>query len=453
MRRPHNMNYSLQPDALKQIEAKMRQMQATGTVVTPDMMEAMYSAALKTGTELNKLQAQETITGMREAAETARREKEYERAKDDKMMEGIGGTIGKMGLRYGTKYLDEKLFPKTTPGGSVTGGGGTTIGGQPIELSSGLKTIGGQNMTIGGQPSLMPAGNPLAGYGNAIDMQALELAPAPSALPGPVTTPPVTPGPLVGPTVETGGAILPSTELAVTQGAQGLAATAPIAELGAGTAVEGANLTAGAGLTETGVSTLGSLAGPAGFGAMGSGILGATGVRDDVGKAILFGQGGETEQDIAGGVVGGAASGAAAGTMIFPAVGTVIGGIIGGVVGGASAALEGSCIIVTCCHGRHSEQVQIARDYRDAFMTPRQIRGYYVLAEKVVPIMAQHKTAKNVISSQLVTRLINYGRWSTGKAMAFPSITDALVSTAFLGLCSALGACVRKYIRANGEVY
>ena len=52
-------NYSLAPDALKQIEAKMRQMQATGQVITAEMMEAMYAAALKTGTEQNKLQSPE----------------------------------------------------------------------------------------------------------------------------------------------------------------------------------------------------------------------------------------------------------------------------------------------------------------------------------------------------------------------------------------------------------
>jgi hypothetical protein len=193
--------------------------------------------------------------------------------------------------------------------------------------------------------------------------------------------------------------------------------------------------------------------GPAGFGAMGSSILGATGVRDDVGKALLLGEGGKNEQDIAGGVAGGAAAGAAAGTFVFPGVGTAVGGILGGVVGGVSAAFEDDCIIVTCCHGRHSEQVQIAREYRDNFMTPRKIRGYYVMAEKVVPFMKRHRTAKHIIASQLVARLVRYGRSMLKKTTEPPSMTDTLVTASFLGLCSAFGTCVRQYVRATGEVY
>ena len=248
--RPNVRNYSLAPDALKQIEAKMRQMQATGQVVTPEMMEAMYSAALKTGTDLNKLQADITVTGMREAAadrreatEIKRREDAAKEAKNAKMAEGIGGTIGNLGLRYGAKWLDNKLFPVGTPGGSATGETLKTVGGQPLQ-QPGLQTVGGQNIQIGRQPSLIPEGNPLTGYGSTADMQALELAP--STLPGPVTTPPATTAPFVGPTVETGGAILPSTELAGMQGVQAAAAPlSPVAELGV-------NAVAPMGITEVG---------------------------------------------------------------------------------------------------------------------------------------------------------------------------------------------------------
>jgi hypothetical protein len=468
-------NYSLAPDALKQIEAKMRQMQATGQVITAEMMEAMYTAALKTGTEQNKLQSQETMTGIREAAETRRREDAAKEAKNAEMAKGIGGTVGNIGLRYGYKYLDGKLNPVKAPGGSVAGDPMKTIGGQPIH-QQGLQTVGGQDITLGGaQPTLMPEGNPLSGYGSAADMQAFELAPA--QLPGPLTTPPATPVPMVGPSVQTGGAIMPSTELGaaipategiaavqpVTSSMGGTASLLPTTELVAPVAAETVGTVAPAAV-ETGVgvatpaattgfsSGLGALSGPAGFGALGSGILGATGVRDDVGQAILFNQGGENEQDIAGGVVGGAAAGAAAGTWVFPGVGTVVGGIIGGVVGGVSAVLD-DCIIVTCCHGRHSEQVDIAREYRNRFMSPSQIRGYYALAEKVVPVLTSHRRVRTMVRWHLVDRLINYGRWATGRTTIQPSITDTLVTKAFLGLCSAISIYVRQYIRVTGEVY
>ena len=492
-------NYSLAPDALKQIEAKMRQMQATGQVITAEMMEAMYAAALKTGTEQNKLQSQETMTGIREAAETKRREDAAKEAKNADMAKGIGGTIGNIGLRYGYKYLDGKLNPAQTPGGLLAGDPLKTIGGQPIH-QQGLQTVGGQDITLGGaQPTLMPEGNPLSGYGSAADMQALELAPA--QLPGPFTTPPATPGPMVGPSVQTGGAIMPSTGMELGPAAEmmggaegaglapiantmeGIAPNVGLAELG-GTMYPGSQIGtslvaegAGTGITstapiaadavvgtaapaiETGMSVaapaasgLSAMAGPAGFGALGSGVLGATGVRDDVGQAILFNQGGENEQDIAGGVVGGAAAGAAAGTWVFPGVGTVVGGIIGGVVGGVSAALD-DCIIVTCCHGRHSEQVDIAREYRNRFMSPAQIRGYYALAEKVVPVLTRHRRVRTMVRWHLVDRLINYGRWATGRTTIQPSITDTLVTKAFLGLCSAISIYIRQYVRVTGEVY
>lgn len=451
--RPNVKNYSLEADALKQIEAKMRQMQATGTVITPDMMEAMYAAALKTGTDLNRLQSQETITGMKEAAETRRQEHAARKAQDAEMAKGIGGTLGNIGLRYGAKYIDKKFFPETTkpgatPGASVSGEL-TTVGGQPMEIG-GLKTVGGQNMTLGGQPTLMPEGNSLAGYGSTADMEALELAP--STLPGPVTTPPVTPGPLVGPTAETGGAILPSTELA----AQGMAT--PVAELGTGALANTAELGAAqigqqVATQAPGFSATSAL-GAAGAGSMASGIMGATGVRDDVGKAMLLGQGGENEQDIAGGVTGGAAAGAAAGTWVFPGVGTAVGGLLGGIAGGVSAAFEDDCIIVTCCHGSQSEQVKIAREYRDRFMSDRQIRGYYVLADKLVPLMTREPKLKNAVRRYLVNRLIPYGRWAMGRTTTQPSMASYIVTKAFLGLCGAIGIYVQQYVRrATGEVY
>jgi|GEM_PF-3303651 len=486
---PNVKNYGLAPDALKQIEAKMRQMQATGTVVTPEMMEAMYAAALKTGTDVNKRQADITVTGMREAAndrryaaEVKRQEDAAKAAKNAKMAEGIGGTIGNLGLRYGTKWLGEKLFPAKTPGGSVTGEMLKTVGGQPMQ-ESGLQTVGGQNIRIGGQPSLMPEGNPLTGYGSAADMEALELAP--STLPGPVTTPPVTPAPFVGPTVETGGAIVPSTELAAMEGAQAAAvplspvaelgvnavapigvtevggtmipmteAIVPVAELGTGAVAPAAEIGASA-LTNSAPAALTPMSamGPFGAGAFGGGVMGAFGVDDDVGKALLFGEGGENEQKIAGRAAGGAATGALAGTTIFPGVGTVIGGVLGG-IGGAVSGLVDDCIIVTCCHGSNSKEVQIAREYRDRFMSARQIRGYYLLADKLVPLMTRKPKLKNAVRRYLVNRLIPYGRWATGRTATLPSMASYVVTMAFLGLCSVIGIYVQQYVRsATGEVY
>ena len=91
------------------------------------------------------------------------------------------------------------------------------------------------------------------------------------------------------------------------------------------------------------------------------------------------------EQNMAGGVVGGAASGAAAGTWYSP-VWEQSSAVSSAELLEASIGIAlDDCIIVTCCHGRHSEQVDIAREYRTGSCRTAQIRGYYALADKVVP--------------------------------------------------------------------
>ena len=98
--------------------------------------------------------------------------------------------------------------------------------------------------------------------------------------------------------------------------------------------------------------------------------------------------------------------------------------------------------------------MQIAREYRDRFMSARQIRGYYVLADKIVPLMTRKPKLKNTVRRFLVNRLIPYGGWATGRTTTVPPMTSYVVTTVFLGLCSTLGIYVPQYIRrATGEVY
>lgn len=78
-----------------------------------------------------------------------------------------------------------------------------------------------------------------------------------------------------------------------------------------------------------------------------AGTLAKSGTGKEVGKALLFGGGGEKEQAAAAGVVGGAASGAAMGSVL-PGVGTIVGGVIGGIVGGISSLFEDSWICTAC---------------------------------------------------------------------------------------------------------
>ena len=82
------------------------------------------------------------------------------------------------------------------------------------------------------------------------------------------------------------------------------------------------------------------------------------------------------------GTAAGTYAGAQIGTAIAPGVGTVIGSIIGSVV---TDLVGDSCIIVTAIHGRDSEQVDIARRFRDTFLDSPTLRGYYFLAEQMSP--------------------------------------------------------------------
>lgn len=164
-----------------------------------------------------------------------------------------------------------------------------------------------------------------------------------------------------------------------------------------------------------------------------------------------LGIGGERERSIGGGVIGGAAAGAAMGSIV-PVVGTAVGAVIGGIVGGVSAAFggDGGCIIVTACHGKDSKEVEIARKFRDKFMSPEEIRGYYVMAEKIAPVMRICKPIRDSIKTGLVDSLIEYGKFKL-------EITDKCsakaveISLRFIKNCGDIGKKIPKYIRTTGE--
>jgi hypothetical protein len=111
----------------------------------------------------------------------------------------------------------------------------------------------------------------------------------------------------------------------------------------------------------------------------------------------------------------------------------------------------GNCIIVTALHGRHSPEVNIARLYRDTFMTARQIRGYYILAEKTVRLMRRSAKFKQAVKGILVDNLIKYGK-SVFSCTRAPLIPLA-ISKSFLALCDLIGTTKKRYVRSTGEVY
>ncbi len=109
------------------------------------------------------------------------------------------------------------------------------------------------------------------------------------------------------------------------------------------------------------------------------------------------------------------------------------------------------CIIVSACCGDDSEEVNIARKFRDDFMDTNMLRGYYILADNIVPFMERNSHVKQHIKTNLVDYLIDYGRnlyYGDPMDEKCPIITQQ-----FLDLCSNIGKKTPVYVRSNGEVY
>ena len=115
-------------------------------------------------------------------------------------------------------------------------------------------------------------------------------------------------------------------------------------------------------------------------------------------------------------------------------------------------AISGGCIIITACTDRHSPEVEIAREYRDKFMTPEELRGYYMLASVIVPILERNKTIRLMVKRWLVDRLVDYGKVVLGKRTTTILTGSRLVSGLFLMLCRTVGKTRKRFVRSNKEV-
>ena len=216
--------------------------------------------------------------------------------------------------------------------------------------------------------------------------------------------------------------------------------------------LEGTSITgSGAGMGLTGVG--GAVLPAAGAGLV-AGQLGASGTGKDIGRAMMFNRGGGKENASVAGGVGGAAGGALAGAAAtsWSGPGAIVGAVIGGVLGAATSLFEedGGCIIVTACTDRNSPEVELTREYRDKFLTPDQLRGYYMIAETILPYVKKHKT---FVKRILVDNLIEYGRYALDKTSDKPSLKSRIITRTFLCLCKAVGRTRKQFIRANGEVF
>ena len=86
-------------------------------------------------------------------------------------------------------------------------------------------------------------------------------------------------------------------------------------------------------------------------------------------------------------------------------------------------------------------------------MDADRLRGYYALAQQIVPFLEAHKRAKLWAKRYLVDHLVDYIEYRVGLKGERPAIASYIVFKAFMGLCKLIGFILPQFVRANGEVY
>lgn len=151
--------------------------------------------------------------------------------------------------------------------------------------------------------------------------------------------------------------------------------------------------------------------------------------------------------------------GTSAGTAVNIGAGALSGFLVGGPVGAAIGAVVGildeviDCIIVTACTDPKSPEVEIAREFRDQYMSDQDLRGYYFIGEMVVPILKRFEWFRKKVKKHIVDRWIKVAKFKVKDKVKNPDIVSSVISYGFLGICNRIGQVIKTYTRKNGEVF
>jgi hypothetical protein len=214
---------------------------------------------------------------------------------------------------------------------------------------------------------------------------------------------------------------------------------------GTGTGAVGADV-AGTGMIETGITPTSMIA-PIAGGMIGGKIGGDIAASSKTVQSITPWGGEKTEKKVAA-----TATGAAIGGVIGGPVGAVAGGVAGALADPIMDFISDPCIIVTACHGKDSEEVNITREYRDNFLNKDTLRGYYMLAEQLVPYMKSDEKYREYIKNNFVNHFIEVGKYRLGKVIEKPSDESINITDGFLNVCNVIGKSVDSFTRLNKEV-
>lgn len=172
---------------------------------------------------------------------------------------------------------------------------------------------------------------------------------------------------------------------------------------------------------------------------------------DDVGESLAKG-----EFHKAGETFGESVRGLHAGDPITKAGAGAVGDILEEgmrLVQQAKDILGDICIIITACTNPQSYEVNVCRRYRDTIMLPDTLRGYYMLAEVVVPQIHKSEKLKGFLKKHLVDSLVDALEYRLGEKPVRPKLKSWLITKAFLGFCNVLGNTRPCFARSNGEVF
>lgn len=142
---------------------------------------------------------------------------------------------------------------------------------------------------------------------------------------------------------------------------------------------------------------------------------------------------------------GGMAAGAATGFAIGGPWGAALG------AGAGYFGAGGDCIIITAATSPYSYEVDLARIFRDEFLGPITLRGYYMIADKLVPLMRKSALFKKIVKKHLTDHFTKYGEWVLGIAKRQPYKSKTITKN-FLKLCRFFGSFKPFYMRSNGEI-
>ena len=131
--------------------------------------------------------------------------------------------------------------------------------------------------------------------------------------------------------------------------------------------------------------------------------------------------------------------------VVSPSIGQEMAGME---MGTAQSTLAPCCFIFTEANGGTLDP--IAREYRDALMTPRNRRGYYRLAEKLVPWMRKSKLIAAAVKGCMVNPMMKAGKWYRDRKGVFPAPSLA-AGFFWLAVYDVLGSG-GQFKRSNGEL-